>query len=122
MQLKANVIKQMVRCIPVVAIIFAVGCASMPSPPTYKQAAQPYHTAPIKAPVRQENNTSTPSSAYADNLQSQLRGTVQQWLGAPHRMGGNSRRGIDCSGFVQLHNLVYQLHCLIECVARFFKR
>lgn len=24
------------------------------------------------------------------------------WLGTPHRMGGNSRRGVDCSGFVAI--------------------
>lgn len=30
------------------------------------------------------------------------------WLGTPHRMGGNSRRGVDCSGFVAiLYRKVY---------------
>lgn len=24
------------------------------------------------------------------------------WLGTPHRMGGNSKRGVDCSGFVAI--------------------
>ena len=29
-----------------------------------------------------------------------LRAEIQSWLGTPHRMGGKSRRGIDCSGLV----------------------
>ena len=29
-----------------------------------------------------------------------LRAEIQSWLGTPHRMGGLSRRGIDCSGLV----------------------
>jgi cell wall-associated NlpC family hydrolase len=29
-----------------------------------------------------------------------LRAEIQSWLGTPHRMGGMSRRGIDCSGLV----------------------
>ena len=29
-----------------------------------------------------------------------LRTAIQPWLGTPHRMGGLSRRGIDCSGLV----------------------
>ena len=29
-----------------------------------------------------------------------LRAEIQSWLGAPHRMGGMSQRGIDCSGLV----------------------
>ncbi|MCB2149322.1 MAG: C40 family peptidase [Deltaproteobacteria bacterium] len=29
-----------------------------------------------------------------------LRAEIQSWLGTPHRLGGLSRRGIDCSGLV----------------------
>ena len=33
---------------------------------------------------------------------------IDQWIGVPHRMGGNSTRGVDCSGFVlQVYSLVY---------------
>lgn len=35
------------------------------------------------------------------SLEQRLRSEVQQWVGTPHRMGGASRKGIDCSGFVQ---------------------
>lgn len=27
---------------------------------------------------------------------------IDSWAGAPHRMGGNSKSGVDCSGFVNL--------------------
>ena len=30
-----------------------------------------------------------------------LRSTAESWLGTPYRFGGQSRSGIDCSGFVQ---------------------
>lgn len=30
-----------------------------------------------------------------------LRSEVRTWVGTPHRMGGTTRRGADCSGFVQ---------------------
>lgn len=29
-----------------------------------------------------------------------LRTEIQSWIGTPHRMGGMSRRGVDCSGLV----------------------
>jgi cell wall-associated NlpC family hydrolase len=34
-------------------------------------------------------------------VEEKLRSEVRQWEGTPHRMGGATRRGIDCSGFVQ---------------------
>ncbi|MDR1614374.1 MAG: C40 family peptidase [Campylobacteraceae bacterium] len=38
-----------------------------------------------------------------DNLK--LYDTASKWLGTPHKMGGNSKKGVDCSGFV---NAVYK--------------
>jgi len=35
------------------------------------------------------------------SLENELRGKVNFWLGTPYKLGGSSRRGIDCSGFVQ---------------------
>jgi cell wall-associated NlpC family hydrolase len=34
-------------------------------------------------------------------VERKLRSEVRRWEGTPHRMGGATRRGIDCSGFVQ---------------------
>ncbi len=39
--------------------------------------------------------------ASAFSLENELRGKVNFWLGTPYRRGGTSRRGVDCSGFVQ---------------------
>ena len=40
------------------------------------------------------------STAGAPRPDQMLRAGIQSWLGTPHRMGGMSRRGIDCSGLV----------------------
>ena len=37
-------------------------------------------------------------------VQKSLRKEVELWLGTPYRYGGNTRKGVDCSGFV---NAVY---------------
>ena len=40
-----------------------------------------------------------------------LRSEIQSWLGTPHRMGGMSRRGIDCSGLaVSLYRDLFGIH------------
>lgn len=41
------------------------------------------------------------ASTATRGIEQQLRGEINFWLGTPYRMGGTSRRGIDCSGFVQ---------------------
>jgi cell wall-associated NlpC family hydrolase len=55
------------------------------------------------AAVQPRSHTEMPGSAAsgASPLEQQLRSEVQQWVGTPHRMGGASRKGTDCSGFVQ---------------------
>jgi len=48
----------------------------------------------------------TPIAAHAygtkpyNNIEQLLRSEANRWKGTPHRLGGNSRKGIDCSGFV----------------------
>jgi cell wall-associated NlpC family hydrolase len=41
-----------------------------------------------------------PFSAGGHRPEQALRVGIRSWLGTPHRMGGMSRRGIDCSGLV----------------------
>jgi cell wall-associated NlpC family hydrolase len=75
-------------------VILAAGCSSIAS--RQGMALKPD---PGKA--------STP--AHADPLEQRLRSEVRQWVGTPHRMGGASRRGTDCSGFVQrLYRDIFQ--------------
>ena len=46
----------------------------------------------------QEND----SPAFGDpHIEKKLRNEYRRWLGTKHRLGGNDRDGIDCSGFVQ---------------------
>ena len=44
--------------------------------------------------------TTRPESA-ASEIQKQLEAEYRRWRGTRHRLGGNSRSGIDCSGFVK---------------------
>jgi probable lipoprotein NlpC len=41
-----------------------------------------------------------PMAAYTGDvpLEQILRGAAEPWIGTPHRLGGMSRRGVDCSG------------------------
>lgn len=51
------------------------------------------------SPARQVNPPPTAATAPAIQ-EARLRQAVSAWEGTPHRLGGNSRRGIDCSGLV----------------------
>jgi hypothetical protein len=56
---------------------------------------------PVIAPAILPPAPMTFPSATAQSLEIQLRSKVNFWLGTPYQRGGTSRRGIDCSGFVQ---------------------
>lgn len=45
--------------------------------------------------------TETESTANASLLETQLRDVAHEWQGTPYVLGGTSKRGVDCSGFVQ---------------------
>lgn len=43
-----------------------------------------------------------PSEAYKTDIEQMLREEVKLWTDTPHRMGGTSSSGTDCSGFVMI--------------------
>lgn len=71
-------------------IVFALtGCGSSPHTPI---AAHAYGTKPD------------------NNIEQLLRSEANRWKGTPHRLGGNSRKGIDCSGLVsQLYKSLFNI-------------
>lgn len=50
--------------------------------------------APVQGPPPTDSSSGGPAAAPA------LRAAIRTWLGTPHRLGGMSRGGIDCSGLV----------------------
>ena len=70
------------------ACFLIVGCAATPKP------------AGVTTPPAKPLQT---SKGYAVDveIEKRLRQEYGRWQGTRHRLGGSSRRGIDCSGFVQ---------------------
>jgi len=81
-------------------VIMATGCASTPSRPSIPTRVD---STDMQAQVHPEAQIA--ASATTANVpvlvEQRLRSEVRQWEGTPHRMGGATRQGIDCSGFVQ---------------------
>lgn len=55
---------------------------------------------------KKEGQTSAPIKGEADeeelslDLSQSMDAFIDEWYGTPHRMGGMSKKGVDCSGFV----------------------
>ena len=49
-----------------------------------------------------EQKAQARSSAADQVVQAKLQDQYRKWKGVPYRLGGQSRLGVDCSGFVQL--------------------
>jgi cell wall-associated NlpC family hydrolase len=62
-------------------LLVTVGCATTATPVTPR-------------------TDSAAMSTGSHSPEQMLRAEINSWLGTPHRMGGMSRRGIDCSGLV----------------------
>jgi len=56
-----------------------------------------------KQVIKDVGRAPEPSSASlpGNQIEQRLRAKTARWRGTPHRMGGNDRCGVDCSGLVQ---------------------
>ena len=87
-----------------ICLLFLAGC-SVPSHQR-RPAVIPGETK-TDEPITIEPISPDPSERYADPLsnrtiESLLADQYRQWQGVPYRYGGRTKRGIDCSGFVQI--------------------
>jgi cell wall-associated NlpC family hydrolase len=82
-----------------VAFISA-GCASTPPTSPAPVNANPTGDERQAAPEPQAALPATTADGSSP-VEQRIRTEVLQWEGTRHRLGGTSRQGIDCSGFVQ---------------------
>ena len=82
------------------AAVVAGGCASTPSPSSIPMDANAMgDQTRVRPPSRKERSATAVDDPAP--VEQRIRAEVLQWEGTSHRMGGTSRHGIDCSGFVQ---------------------
>ncbi|WP_066965685.1 NlpC/P60 family protein [Microbulbifer sp. Q7] len=84
------------------AILTTAGCSMAPYQHSPDDAADASHS-PAKERLRPaEPPTPEPAPSPAELLKASLYQQHQAWKGIPYRLGGMSRRGIDCSALVYL--------------------
>jgi len=85
-------------------VLLSLGCSN-----TASRQATALRTDSINVPAPVQPGQSASPTDASDPLEQRLRSEVRQWVGTPHRMGGGTRKGIDCSGFVQcLYEDIFQ--------------
>jgi cell wall-associated NlpC family hydrolase len=92
-------------------ILMAITLSLLISGCTSSKTQHPQPPPPSKEvkPTQTKTGGSTVSQSQTD-VASLIHQEYLKWEGTPHKMGGNSFRGIDCSGFVhQLYDRVFDL-------------
>lgn len=73
-------------------VLYLTACSTLPQSPHAHQSAY------VKS-----NTLSTANPVYNPGLaQQKLTTYYRSWRGTPHKLGGNTRSGIDCSGFTHV--------------------
>lgn len=82
------------------ALVILTGCASI-SPGSNMNGRDGFYS---KAVDRAPRHSGTPSSSppVGEDVRSRLISVTNEWTGTPYAYGGESRKGIDCSAFVQV--------------------
>ena len=83
------------------SILIFSGCATTDPCALPRKSIASHNTIAVSDGGNQNTHDSSQGAALHDRLEERLRAAVSQWEGTPHHMGGNSRNGIDCSGFVR---------------------
>jgi cell wall-associated NlpC family hydrolase len=65
-------------------IFSLMGCASKPATPTSRHSNKAVSSKPI----------------YTGSIKARLNAHLRSWKGAPYKLGGLNKHGVDCSGFV----------------------
>ena len=70
-----------------------------------------HHRQGSETGLRDVNRAAGPGHGQAPSkIQKQLEAEYQRWQGTPHRLGGSTRNGVDCSGFVKaVYNNVFEM-------------
>lgn len=91
-------------------IICALLLSSCGSSKKYRGSSSKARVERKKLPsARKENQSSLKNAEVINSKSAELYSFIKRWEGVPHRMGGNSTRGVDCSGFViQVYKQVYE--------------
>ncbi len=77
----------------VVVMLATVACSNVPSSPAVaspKKVIHPVGKSVVKPVLKRQS------------LERRLRIAAKEWHGTPHRMGGLTKRGVDCSGLVMI--------------------
>ena len=93
------------------AILTTAGCSMAPYQNSPEDTASRSHSSPKERPQPAKPPTHKPSPSPAELLKASLYQQHQEWKGIPYRLGGMSKRGIDCSALVYL---IYRNHMGIQ--------
>lgn len=105
--------KKYIFYLALIVISFLTSCLARPD----RFAKRPHDDANSRPSFENKPNTANLLSRYAKELgvgsgelnDLELYSFIDEWKGIPHRLGGQTRDGIDCSAFInELFNKVYK--------------